>query len=357
MKSIQSSTYKIEFGQLVDSSFSKIIQKNYANSKKLIFVDEHTHDFCLEYLLTNFDFLEDAEIILLPNGEENKVLEVCFQVWEALSEYKISRKDLIINLGGGVVTDMGGFIASVYKRGIDFIHVPTTLLAMVDASIGGKTGIDLGRHKNQLGVFSNPKAIFIDETFLSTLDQIELYNGISEMLKHGLIANENHWKKISSLNPKQIQLKEIFESVEIKNKLVMQDPNEQSFRKLLNFGHTFGHAIEGFLIGSEAQIAHGHAVALGMICETHLSTKKNGLSEISHNEIISSLQSKFEMLAFEEEVYPALFELMLNDKKNSNKEVKCVLLKQIGEAEFDQTISQSEIYEAFDFLKKLIKEK
>src|SRR5690606_19825507 len=163
-----------------------LLTNDYTNSKKVILVDENTHDACLEYLLTAFDGLEDAEVMLLPAGEENKVMEVCFQVWEAMSEYGVGRRDLIINLGGGVVTDMGGFIASVYKRGVDFINIPTTLLGMVDASIGGKTGIDLGPLKNQLGVFSNPKAIYVDVTFLETLETKDVVNGYAEMLKHAL---------------------------------------------------------------------------------------------------------------------------------------------------------------------------
>jgi 3-dehydroquinate synthase len=181
MQQLIGTNYFIEIGDITQSSLETYIAKYYQQSKVVIIVDENTHDCCLEYLLTSFDFLKEAEVVLLPAGEENKVMEVCFQVWEALTEYGIGRNDLILNLGGGVVTDMGGFIASIYKRGIDFIHIPTSLLGMVDASIGGKTGIDLGVYKNQLGVFNQPKAIFIDPIFLATLSDNEKRNGYAEM--------------------------------------------------------------------------------------------------------------------------------------------------------------------------------
>ncbi len=196
---LNSSDYQIEIGSLETSGFTNFIQQRYSDSKIVIMVDENTNDNCLEYLITTFDFLAEAEVMLLPSGEENKVMEVCFQVWEALSDYGIGRRDLVINLGGGVVTDMGGFIASVYKRGVDFIQIPTTLLAMIDASIGGKTGIDLGMYKNQLGVFMNPKAIFIDKIFLETLEPKEVVNGFAEALKHALIKDPGLWDEFSSM--------------------------------------------------------------------------------------------------------------------------------------------------------------
>jgi 3-dehydroquinate synthase len=309
MKIVKAASYNVEFGSLIESNFSNLLREKYSNSKKIIFVDDNTHEHCLDYLITNFEELENAEIILLPAGEENKVMEVCFQVWEALSEYKISRKDLIINLGGGVVCDMGGFIASIFKRGIDFIQIPTTLLAMVDASVGGKTGIDLGRYKNQLGVFANPQAIYIDPCLLQTLEEKELKNGLAEMLKHGLIVDKNHWEKVKNIDVKEITLENILHSVEIKNNVVLADPKEIGERKKLNFGHTFGHAFEGFLLHSEEQIAHGHAVALGIICESYLSHQKGYLKEEELNEICEVIADKFQLLAFQEEDFNALYEL------------------------------------------------
>ena len=196
---LNSSDYQIEIGSLETSGFTNFIQQRYSDSKIVIMVDENTNDNCLEYLITTFDFLAEAEVMLLPSGEENKVMEVCFQVWEALSDYGIGRRDLVINLGGGVVTDMGGFIASVYKRGVDFIQIPTTLLSQVDASVGGKLGIDFQGFKNHLGVFTLPNAVLIDPVFLETLSEREKRSGFAEILKHCLIHDFLVYEKASVL--------------------------------------------------------------------------------------------------------------------------------------------------------------
>ena len=190
MKYIDAIDYKLEIGSLEESSFSQFLE-SYVNRKKVIIVDDNTHEHCLPYLITTFQELSDAEVILLPEGEENKQMSIAYSVWEALTDYTVSRNDLVINLGGGMITDLGGFIASCYKRGCDFINIPTSLLGMVDASIGGKTGINLGHFKNQIGVFSNPKAVYIDPIFLTTLPDEEMKSGYAEMLKHGLISNKN----------------------------------------------------------------------------------------------------------------------------------------------------------------------
>ncbi|MGV3631064.1 MAG: 3-dehydroquinate synthase [Bacteroidota bacterium] len=357
MKIIRSASYPIEFGLLTASSFPKILEKEYASAKKIILVDENTHEYCLEYLLTHFEALQDAEIMLLPCGEENKVMEVCFQVWEALSEYKISRRDLIINLGGGLVSDMGGFIAAIFKRGVNFINIPTSLLAMVDASVGGKTGIDLGKYKNQLGVFANPLAVYVDPVFLQTLPSEEKLNGLAEMLKHGLIADRDHWIKLQKTERENMLPELIYDSVRIKNTIVSSDPFEAGERKKLNFGHTFGHAFEGFLLDSENQIAHGHAVALGILCEAYLSLEKGLLDRTSFEEVRACIQTNFPLLAFREEDFPAIYELMLQDKKNHNRSVQCVLLKNIGDAVSDQVISYEEVEKSLSFLLHLVREK
>jgi 3-dehydroquinate synthase len=351
MQQIQADNYTIEIGNLVESSFQTLLKTSYSNSNKVILVDENTHDFCLEYLLTNFDELREAEVMLLPVGEENKVMEVCFQVLEALSEYKIGRKDLIINLGGGVVSDMGGFISSIYKRGIDFINIPTTLLAMVDASIGGKTGIDLGAHKNQIGTFSNPRALFVDISFLQTLPEKEVLNGYAEMLKHALIFDKKYWEdliSITSLNDLVHELK-IKKSIELKNSIVLSDPNEQNCRKKLNFGHTIGHAFEGYFLDKNP-ISHGHAVGIGMIGEAFLSYKKSLLNEKDWNEIQSKLLSIFPLIEYELDEIPFLIELMKNDKKNFEGEIKCSLITQIGNCIIDQNVSENEFKEMFCYL-------
>jgi 3-dehydroquinate synthetase len=230
MKIIKATNYQVEIGSLLESSFSNVLS-SFSGHKIIIIVDENTHDNCLDYLITSFNELERAEIVLLPTGETNKVMEVCFQVWQALTEYNVSRKDLIINLGGGMVSDMGGFIASIYKRGLKFINVPTSLLGMVDAAIGGKNGIDLEGYKNQLGTFSHPSHIFIDPVFLATLPGEEIFNGYAEMLKHALIQDKDLWLKIQKIHSENdlIQLDVIHSSVLIKTK----DYRQRSIRRWL----------------------------------------------------------------------------------------------------------------------------
>ena len=339
---IEATTYQIEFGKLEETSFSKLLQ-SFSQSKKVIIVDENTHDCCLEFLITQFDELTDAEIILLPAGEENKVMEVCFQVWQALSEYKIGRNDLIINLGGGVVTDMGGFIAALFKRGVKFVNIPTSLLAMVDASVGGKTGIDLGAYKNQIGVFANPTAVYIDHRFLSSLPEAEWVNGYAEMLKHGIIGSKSHWDNLISLQPTEVTQTLIYESVAIKNEIVRSDPTEKNNRKLLNLGHTIGHALEGYLLTTDQKIPHGIAVAWGILFESKIAVAKNILPPEIYVEIEREILAKFPPPPDLKPIATTIFELMLNDKKNDHNRVKCVLPTQIGHATIDMEIDLHDI--------------
>jgi 3-dehydroquinate synthase len=317
-------------------------------------VDENTHDCCLEYLITSFDQLAEAEVMLLPVGEENKVLEVCFQVWEALTEYGIGRNDLIINLGGGVVTDMGGFIAAVYKRGVDFIHIPTSLLGMVDASIGGKTGIDLGPYKNQLGVFKEPVKIYSDSGFLHTLPNHEVLNGFAEMLKHALITSKDVWldlKSVSSIEEMK-DVSRIQTSQAIKCDAVLKDPLDQGQRKALNFGHTVGHAIEGYYLDSLA-LSHGHCVALGIVVEAHISFSKGLMTASDMTDISGTVRSWYEIPAFDETAFDELVELMKNDKKNSANKILGCALNDIGKCSWDVEYTEREIKEGLEYLLKL----
>jgi 3-dehydroquinate synthase len=351
MQTFSSTSYSIEIGSITDSSLNQLLIETYATSKVVIICDENTHDYCLEYLLTSFDSLKEAEVMLLPVGEENKVMEVCFQVWQALSEYKIGRKDLIINLGGGVVTDMGGFIAAVYKRGVDFVHIPSSLLGMVDASIGGKTGIDLGSLKNQLGVFAHPVKIYIDPIFLGSLPSEEMMNGYAEMLKHALIRNKEHWNVIKAIENIDLlnSVELISESVKIKFEVVEIDPKEKNIRKLLNFGHTVGHALEGYFLNS-TPISHGHAVAVGMLAESYISFKKGILSKTDFNEIDLLLRSRFPIPELNEDDFTEIVELCQHDKKNEANKINCTLLKEIGQGEIDQFVTVDELKDALTFL-------
>lgn len=344
----------IEFGSILRSSFQQILSEKYYDSKIVIIVDENTHDNCLEFLLTSFDMLKDAEVMLLPPGEENKVMEVCFQVWQALTDYRVGRKDLIINLGGGVITDMGGFIASIFKRGIDFMHIPTSLLAMVDASIGGKNGIDMGPYKNQLGVFRVPTKIYIDPAFLSTLPEDELWNGFAEMIKHALIADKDLYNGLCLIsNSEDLKSSDLIKrSVFIKQKIVDQDPLDVAERMSLNFGHTVGHGIEGYLLDKEP-ISHGHAVALGIIVESFISYKKGLLTKVELDDISNIIQTHFDIIELKGKDVEEIYSLMLQDKKNDNTGIQCVLLNGIGSYLINQVIDDKDVKEAFTYLKEL----
>lgn len=351
MHTFNSAHYSIEVGPIEESSFNSVLLNNYAHSKIVIIVDENTHDSCLEYLLTTFDVLKEAEVMLLPAGEENKVMEVCFQVWEALSEYQVGRKDLIINLGGGVVTDMGGFIASIFKRGIDFMHIPTSLLAMVDAAIGGKTGIDLGPLKNQLGVFAHPKMIYVDPIFLGSLPAEEFLNGYAEMLKHGLIYDKALWDKLKVMNDlaQMADVETLMQCIAVKQTIVEQDPLEKGIRKVLNYGHTVGHAIEGYFMDKEP-VAHGHAVAIGMLAEAHIAYKRTTLAKEAFHEIETIILQHFPMIHLEEGDITEIIRLTLHDKKNEQNKINCTLLSAIGDSMIDCFVSTDEISEALNYL-------
>lgn len=334
--------YFIELGDLEDSSFSKLLSQCYKQSKILILVDENTQEFCLPYLLSTFEELNRAEVIVLPAGEENKCLSICEQIWGAMIDYQISRKDLIINLGGGVTTDMGGFIASLYKRGIDFINLPTSLLAMVDASIGGKTGVDLENYKNVIGVFSNPKAVYIDLAFLGTLPLKEKIGGWIEMLKHGLIRNQNHWIELTQIDVRQepIPIEFILNSLRIKEKVVMEDPREENLRKILNFGHTFGHAVEACFLELGSPINHGIAVASGIVVESFWSYEKKLLSREELDEITSYLVQLDCLPDISAISVEDLWRYAKNDKKNDQDKVMSILLKKIGDSQYNEEISE-----------------
>ncbi len=343
MHLFQGTGYSIEIGSLLDSSFSSVLEK-YKKLNIIIIVDENTHDSCLEFLITNFPELENAEIILLPCGEENKVMEVCFQVWNAFTEYGFGRKDLVINLGGGVVTDMGGFIASVYKRGMNFINIPTSLLGMVDAAIGGKTGIDLNNFKNQLGTFAHPSHIFIDRDFLNTLPAEEIFNGYAEMLKHALVRDKELWDRIKIIHSEEdLTTNEvIYNSVKIKASIIEDDPTEGGLRKILNFGHTVGHALESYYM-DKTSISHGHAVALGMIAEAYISMKQDRITEVEYKEIEKTITGSFPMITLEPDDIKEVIQLMHQDKKNDKGKIRCTLLTGIGISEYDIVIKEEEI--------------
>ncbi len=353
MKVIKSKDFSVEIGSLEQSTLSNLLA-DYKEHRIILLVDENTHDCCLEYLLTTFTELENAEIVLLPVGEENKVMEVCFQVWQAFTEYGFSRQDLVINVGGGVVTDMGGFIASIFKRGMKFINIPTTLLGMVDAAIGGKTGIDMDNFKNQLGTFNHPEKIYIDPKFLSTLPGEEIFNGYAEMLKHALIQDKELWSKIKTIHSEDELTEEdvIFASVKIKTNIIEIDPKEGGLRKILNFGHTIGHALESYFL-DKTPISHGHAVALGMCAEAFISWKQNRINKDEFLEIEKTITASFPMISLNANDVEKVIKFMYQDKKNESGKILCSLLTGIGNCDYNIEINEKESGDALFHLSLL----
>jgi len=260
---------------------------------------------------------------------------------------------LIINLGGGVVTDLGGFVASTFKRGVDFINVPTSLLAMVDASVGGKTGVDLGVLKNLVGVINNPKVVLIDTGFLATLPQVEMRSGLAEMYKHGLIADQTYWDRLSRLHSLSIADLNtlIYDSVIIKNTIVLEDPREQGLRKTLNFGHTLGHAIESYCLdhNEKQTLLHGEAIAIGMILECFISKHLCNLSDDELQKISHVLLTMYDRILFTKNDIEAVISLLKHDKKNDFGRINFVLLDAIGTPKINEQVPNKLIHEAFEY--------
>jgi 3-dehydroquinate synthase len=353
MKSITTKKSIVHFNSEVYSELNNYI-KTTNPSKIFILVDTNTHDDCLPQFLER---LESGDIIVevmeMPNGEDHKTIDICMGVWEALSEYNADRKSVLINLGGGVVTDLGGFVASTYMRGISYINIPTTLLAMVDASVGGKTGVDLGALKNQVGVINEGVMVGVDTSFLSTLPQNEMVSGFAEMLKHGLIYDQAYWNTLTHLENLDISDLDrlIYDSVVIKNKVVSEDPTEQGLRKILNFGHTLGHAIESYFLehADRTPLLHGEAIAIGMILESYLATKICGLSNKDFQIITEGILKTFSKVTITKDDQQIIINLLKHDKKNSYGIVKFVLLEAIGKPKIDCIVSNELILEAFEY--------
>lgn len=324
-------------------------------SQLLILCDENTHEHCLPVLLANLETEIPFEILEIESGEEMKTIETVVQLWQILCEFETDRKALLINLGGGVITDMGGFTASVFKRGIPFIHIPTSLLAMCDASIGGKTGVDLENLKNTVGTFAEAEQIFLYPPFLNSLPYIELRSGFAEMLKHGLVRDSEHWNTLISIE--QLSAENIFpfieRSMQIKQEVVTDDFKEQNIRKILNFGHTVGHAVESLFLKYHQPIPHGEAVVLGMLCEAKLSVIIGLLNEKQFKEIETHLLRFYPVLDISKFSDEDLIRMMKNDKKNAKNEINFSLLKSIGFCEYDVKCSEEDLCSALNYYRKL----
>jgi len=352
MDTLNSISYPIYF----DKTLTELVEfiKSGSYSRFFVLTDENTGKHCLPVIREYIDNLGNFDVIEINAGEENKNIDFCIGVWKMLIDFGADRQSLLINLGGGVISDLGGFAASTYKRGIDFVHVPTTLLSQVDASVGGKTGIDMDNIKNIIGTFTQPKAVFIEHSFLQTLPARQMLSGLAEMLKHGLIFDAAYWNLLKNSDLKSPSAELIYRSVEIKNKVVIEDPHEKGIRKSLNFGHTIGHAVETYsLMNDDDPLTHGEAIAIGMICESKLSNMKIGLIEVDLAEITKVIGNLYPKYTIAASCYNELYSIMQKDKKNQSGKINCTLLTNIGQCRIDNICTEDELCESLRYYSSL----
>ena len=320
-----------------------------------ILTDEKTAQACLP-VIQRYRCLRNARHITVPQGDTNKNLQSLTTIWQYLSENGATRHSLLINLGGGMITDLGGFAAATFKRGIDIINIPTTLLAMVDASVGGKTGINFNGLKNEVGAFCDARYVLLSTTFLKTLDSENLRSGYAEMLKHGLISTTERWAELVNYDLAQPDLAQlqhmVGQSVAVKQDIVAQDPHEHGIRKALNLGHTIGHAFESYAMQQGRPILHGYAVAYGIICELYLSAVKTAFPTDRMRQTVNFIRENYGQMNITCDDYPALLDLMRHDKKNTAGTINFTLLGDIGDIRINQTATEEEIKEALDFYRE-----
>ncbi|MDH8701494.1 3-dehydroquinate synthase [Dysgonomonadaceae bacterium PH5-43] len=336
----------------IDADLARFIREvSYDNL--FVFCDENTHKHCFP-LIQHIPEVYQAKQFTIPSGDENKKLKTLTKVWQFLSENGASRQSLILNLGGGMLTDLVGFAASTFKRGVRFINIPTTLLGAVDAAVGGKTGINFNGLKNEIGAFAPAIAVFIDAKFFVSLDPINLLSGYAEMLKHALLESDDELNKTLAFNLEDVDYDALndllFKSVLLKERIVTEDPQERGIRKALNLGHTFGHAFESLSYEKNRPLPHGYAVAWGIICELYLSYIRFGFDKGTLSKIIYFIKDNYGTCPIDCSDYDSLYELMRHDKKNEADTINFTLLRGVGEVEINQTASKSEIIEALDFL-------
>ncbi|MCP9769487.1 3-dehydroquinate synthase [Lacihabitans sp. LS3-19] len=331
---------------IADSLSQFFAQNTY--SKVMVLVDNNTKKHCYPLVKSS---LPAHKLIVIKSGEQHKTLDTCQQIWEEMTMNSLDRHALIVNLGGGVIGDMGGFCAATYKRGIDFIQIPTTLLSQVDASVGGKLGVDFQGYKNHIGVFTLPKTVFIDEQFLKTLPANELRSGFAEIIKHCLIRDKAKWNEIKVKDLENQDLADLIShSVEIKKQIVAEDPTEKGLRKILNFGHTIGHAIETFYLDKGKQrLLHGEAIAAGMIAEAYISFTKKMISEATLLEIEEFIFAVYGNVYIDELDFVKIVNLTLQDKKNKGNLVRASLLDGIGTCQYDISITKGEMIKALNY--------
>ena len=345
---------KVIISNDVKRELSDILAK-YDYDKLALICDTNSRDCCYHNFIGTLKEFEGAGVAAIDAGDENKNLQSLTSIWEKLGSYGMTRNSLIVNLGGGMVTDLGGFAASTFKRGVRFINIPTTLLSMVDASVGGKTGINFNGLKNEIGVFSDADYVILDTVFLKTLDSDNICSGYAEMLKHGLISNEEMWRELIAfdiLQPDLDQLRRmVADSVQVKERIVAEDPHEHGIRKALNVGHTVGHAFESFAL-KRKPVLHGYAVAYGIVCEFYLSARKMGFPTDKLHATVRYIKDHYGKMQITCDDYPELLELMTHDKKNTAGTINFTLLADIGDIRINQTATKDEILEALDFYRE-----
>jgi len=320
-----------------------------------VLTDTTTVELCWPIIKALPEF-ETAQMITIGATDEHKTLESLAFVWRSLQEGGASRHSLLINVGGGMVTDLGGFAASTFKRGLAYINIPTTLLSQVDASVGGKTGINFGGLKNEIGVFNCAQSVILSSEFLRSLDQQNLLSGYAEMLKHGLISDTESWKELLRFDLEEIDYGQlgslVAKSVQVKERIVEEDPTEKGIRKALNLGHTVGHALESLALEREKPVLHGYAVAWGMICELYLSVIKCGFPKDKFRQTVQFIRANYGDFPLDCKQYDRLFEFMKHDKKNEAGIINFTLLADIGDIRINQQATKEEIFESLDFLRE-----
>jgi len=356
MKNIIKARGSVYFNEGSWAALSNILA-NLSPTKVFILTDTNTKTHCLELFLKNVTFNIIPEVLTIPAGELHKTITTCVGLWNELSEKGADRNSLLINLGVVVVTYLGGFVASTFKRGIEFINIPTSLLAMVDASVGGKNGVDLGILKNQIGIIRNPKCVIIDSIFLKTLANEQIISGYAEILKHGLIHSEAYWNLATQFNrTNSAETDElIWGSVLIKNEVVTEDPNENGLRKTLNYGHTLGHAIESYLLEhpSREALLHGEAIAIGMVLATYISSEALAFPKATLEKVTQTILQNFPKVTFNDLDIEEVIKLLIFDKKNNNGKIYFVLLSNFGQHKLNMEVPNMLIYKAFEYYKNV----
>ncbi|HLP11267.1 MAG TPA: 3-dehydroquinate synthase [Flavobacteriales bacterium] len=343
---VSSSKHDVIFGSIASGDLMGYLKKMPQVDKVFVLTDTNTSKFCLHKFISGNEQYANFHVLEFEYGEENKTIDTCKSIWQTLLEMGATRNSVLINLGGGVVTDLGGFVAGTFKRGIPYFNIPTTLLAQADASVGGKTAVDLDAFKNQVGLFYEPMAVFVDIDFLDTLSKREWLNGYAEMIKHAILESAEAWNELTNAtitNKAAIQ-QLLYRSVQFKSKIVTADANEKGLRKILNFGHTVGHAIETFFLETDKpHLKHGEAIVAGMIVELFISETKLGFNPETTQKIIGFLNEFYSKVKLEKGDFIRLIEIMKTDKKNRGSEYNFTLMRDIGNPEFDQPVLPQDI--------------